>query len=153
MNTPFGLYKWLVMLMGLCNSPAVHQHHVFVALCKLIGKISHIYLDNIIIWLDLLEDHEQNVASVLEALHASTLCCSILKSKLLCTEVDSLGHHISKCGIKADPKKIKCILNWPLPKSSTEVCAFLGLICYITDFLLKLADHTQVLTPLTHTEL
>ena len=42
------------------------------------------------------------------------------------------------------------IVNWPVPKSSTEVWAFLGLVRYIANFLPLLADHTLVLTPLTH---
>jgi hypothetical protein len=59
---------------------------------------------------------------------------------LLSHEVDFLGHHISICGIEPD---------WPVPKSSTEVHAFLGLMCYIADFL-PLLDNTLILTPLTH---
>jgi hypothetical protein len=60
-NTPFGLYEWCVMPMGLQNSPAVHQRHVTAALRKLIGRICHVYLDDIIIWSESLEEHEQNV--------------------------------------------------------------------------------------------
>jgi hypothetical protein len=55
-NTPFGLYKWLVMPMGLQNSPEVHQQYVCSALRSLIGKFCHVYLDDIIIWSNLLED-------------------------------------------------------------------------------------------------
>jgi len=53
---PFGLYEWMVMPMGLCNSPPVHQRRVANALRELIGKICHIYLDDIVIWLKNMND-------------------------------------------------------------------------------------------------
>lgn len=31
-STPFGMYKWCVMPMGLQNAPAIYQHHVNQAL-------------------------------------------------------------------------------------------------------------------------
>lgn len=65
-------------------------------------------------------------------------------------EIDFLGHHISERGIEADPKKVERILNWLTPANSTDVCAFLGLVHYMVDFLLMLAEHTHILTPLTH---
>src|SRR5882762_98438 len=74
-NTPFRLYKWLVMPMGLHNSPAVHQRRVFSALRKHIGKICHVYLDDIIIWSDSVDDHKHNMATVLEALQDACLYC------------------------------------------------------------------------------
>ena len=60
-NTPLGLYEWLVMPMGLKNAPAIHQRHVMAALRSLIGKICHIYLDDIVIWSNLLNEHERNI--------------------------------------------------------------------------------------------
>jgi RNase H-like domain found in reverse transcriptase/Reverse transcriptase (RNA-dependent DNA polymerase) len=149
-NTPFGLYEWLVMPMGLRNSPTMHQCHVTSTLWALIGCICHVYLDDIIIWSDSMQEDEANVCLVLEALRKASLYCSVKKSVLFCQEVDFLGHHISEHGIEADPRKVKHILNWPTPKSATEVRAFLGLVQYIADFLPLLADHTSVLTPLTH---
>jgi Reverse transcriptase (RNA-dependent DNA polymerase)/RNase H-like domain found in reverse transcriptase len=149
-NTPFGLYEWLVMPMGLRNSLAVHQHCVTSVLRDLIGRICHVYLDDIIIWSDSLAEHEERVRLILEALRKACLYCSVKKSTLFCREVNFLGHHISKRGIEADPTKVERILNWPTPKSVTEVRAFLGLVRYITDFLPLLADHMSILTPLTH---
>ena len=48
-----------------------------------------------------------------------------------------------------DLKKADHILAWPQPKSATDVCAFLGLVCYLAVFLPSLADHTGTLTELT----
>jgi hypothetical protein len=149
-NTPFSLYEWLVMPMGLHNSPVVHQWWVFSTLHSLISKICHIYLDNIIIWSNSLEQHEENVHLVLEALQMANLYCSVKKSTLFCREVDFLGHHISEHGIKLDPKKINHIVNWPVPKSATDVRAFLGLVRYVANFLPMLVDYTRILSPLTH---
>ena len=87
-NTPFGLYEWLVMPMGLRNSPAVHQRRVFSTLRSLIGKICHVYLNDIIIWSNSLEQHEENICLVLEALWTANLYCSVKKSTLFCRKVD-----------------------------------------------------------------
>ena len=54
-----------------------------------------LYLDNIIIWLQTVEEHEQNVAKVLDALRAAKLFCNKKKSVLFATEVFFLGHIIS----------------------------------------------------------
>jgi hypothetical protein len=52
-NTPFGLYKWCVMPMGLRNSPAVHQRQVTSTLRSLIGCKGSVapYLYLCILWL------------------------------------------------------------------------------------------------------
>jgi hypothetical protein len=147
--TLFGLWEWVVMPMGLQNSPATHQHQVTMALKDLIGCICHIYLDDIIIWSQTLAEHEHNVSLVLEALHHNHLYCSAKKSNLFSTELNFLGHTISQRGIKADGSKVNCILEWPTPTSAKEVRWFLGLVCYIVAFLPALAEHTTILTPLT----
>ena len=64
-NTPLGLYEWLVMPMGLKNAPSIHQHRVTSALRKYLGKICHIYLDDIVIWSNSIEEHEKNVRLIL----------------------------------------------------------------------------------------
>ena len=148
-NTPLGLYEWLVMPMGLKNAPAIHQRRVTAALRPLIGKFHHIYLDDIVIWSNSLDEHEKNVRAVLEALRVARLYVNRDKTQLFCTEIDFLGHHISACGIEANNKKIDRILNWPEPKSPTEVRGFLGLVRYIAAFLPALADNTGMLTELT----
>ena len=60
-KTPFGLYEWLAMPMGLHNSPPIHQQWMTAALCELLGKICHIYLDDIVIWSNTVEQHTEHI--------------------------------------------------------------------------------------------
>ena len=151
-SMPFGLYEWLVMPMGLKNAPAIHQRRVTKALGALIGKICHIYLDDIIIWSNSIEEHEINISKVLCALQDAHLYCNPDKTSLFCYDINFLGHNISECGIEADTSKTERILNWPTPMTATQVRQFLGLVRYISVFLPKIADHTAMLTELTHKE-
>jgi hypothetical protein len=119
------------------------------ALHHLIGKICHVYLDDIIIWSQMLEEHEKNVQQVLEALRTAQLYCSVKKTSLFNTEIDFLGHHISAQGIDMDNSNIARILDWPRPHKAKHVRSFLGFVRYLADHLPNVTKHTQVLTPLT----
>jgi Reverse transcriptase (RNA-dependent DNA polymerase) len=95
-STPFGLYEWTVMPMGLRNTPSIYQRRVMHTLCRLLGHICHIYLDDIIIWSTDLETQITYSRQVLEALRQAKLYINPLKMKLLCQEVTFFGHWISK---------------------------------------------------------
>ena len=100
--TPFGLWEWVVMPMGCRNTLATHQRRVMMALKEHIGRICHVYLDDIVIWSQSYKEHEVNVSLVLSALRKASLFCSAKKTHLFYTEIDFLGHHISAQGIEAD---------------------------------------------------
>jgi hypothetical protein len=150
--TPLGLYEWTVLPLGGTNGPATHQRRMYQALREHIGVICHIYIDDIIIWSQDIEEHERNIRTVLQALRDNHLVCSSKKTKLFATRLEFLGHIVSSEGIQADPGKVEKLANWPTPKNSTEVRAFLGLLRYIAMFLPALAEHTTVLNRLTTKE-
>ena len=120
-TTPLGLYEWLAMPMGLRNSPAIHQRRVTAALCEYIGKICHIYLDDIVIWSNDVAEHTRHIDLVMKALHKARLYCNPAKCKFYLTEMDFLGHHISIQGIEPNSSKVDRIIQWPTPKSATNV--------------------------------
>ncbi|SGY38977.1 BQ5605_C003g02116 [Microbotryum silenes-dioicae] len=148
-STPWGLYEWTVMPMGLCNAPATHQRRVNEALQGLLGTICFVYLDDITIFADTLEEHEARVRQVLEVLRRAKLYCLPTKTNLATAECSFLGHIINRAGVHADPKKIQCIEDWALPKTVKELRGFLGLVQYLRKFIPGLAEHTATLTPLT----
>jgi len=99
-----------------------------------------------------IEEHEKHVRMVLDCLQKHGLHLNGKKSEFVCTELDFLGHHISSRGIEANTSKVDKILNWLVPKSASDVRAFLGLVQYIAVYLPKLAEFTSVLSPLTTKE-
>ena len=90
--TPFGLYEWIVMPMGLQNVPLIHQCCVTAALWHLIGKICHVYVDDVMIWSKSIVDHKQDICLVLRALHEAGLYLNPRKCQFYCTEINFLGH-------------------------------------------------------------
>ena len=148
-RTLWGLYEWTIMPQGGCNAPATHQCRMTDALREHIGKICHVYLDNIIIWSQTLEEHKRNCKTILEALQEASIYCNEAKSNLFTTELCFLRHIILGVGIKPDPHKTDRIATWPQPMTATNVRGFLGLTRYVAAFLPALAKYTSVLTPLT----
>ena len=151
-STPLGAYEWCVMPMGFRNSPAIQQRRVTEALRKYIGKICHVYLDDIVVWSNSVDEHVANVRKIMEALRAARLYVNEKKTKLFCSEIIFLGHKISCRGVEADSKKVDQILNWPAPKTAKEVRQFLGLVRYLNAFLPRLAMESDVLSKLTTKE-
>ncbi|SGY12017.1 BQ5605_C011g06360 [Microbotryum silenes-dioicae] len=147
--TPWGLFEWTVMPMGLCNAPATHQRRVKEALGDLIGNVCFVYLDDITIFADTLEEHERRVRLVLDALRRADLYVSPKKTELFAAECFFLGHQITREGIKVDPDKVQRIQQWPRPTTVRQLRGFLGLVQYLRKFIDKLADLTAVLVPLT----
>ena len=119
------------------------------ALHKYIGRFCHVYIDDMVIWSDNLEEHCEHINLIMQALWHSHLHLNAKKCQFFVTELDFLGHHISAQGIEPQSSKCDKIMKWPKPCSTTDVWSFLSLVRYITGFLPKLADHTVVLTPLT----
>lgn len=76
----------------------------------------------------------------------SALVLQPKKCQFYICELDFLVHHISKWGIEPNSSKIEKILHCPIPQSTSDVHAFLGLVQYIMDFLPKLVDFTVLLT-------
>lgn len=112
-HTPLGLYEWTVMPQGLRNAPAVHQHRVTQALREYIGCFCYVYVNDIVIWSDLVEQHTVHVRLILEALHKAGLYMNPKKCKFYLPELDFLGHHISQHGVEAQSSKCEAIVDFP----------------------------------------
>ena len=90
--TPFGLNEWMAMPQGLKNVLPIHQCQMNATLHPLIGKICHIYIDDIVVWSNMVAEHIKHIDMVMKVLR---LFCHPKKCALFLMEIDFLGHHIS----------------------------------------------------------
>ncbi len=94
-----------------------------------------VYLDDILIFSDNLEEHIQHVNTVLARLEEHSLCAKISKCKFYPTSIPYLGFVIDGDGIRMDSSKIDSIVNWPTLTSTVEVQSFLGLVNFYRRFI------------------
>ncbi|KAJ2928059.1 hypothetical protein H1R20_g9033, partial [Candolleomyces eurysporus] len=148
-STLWGSFDWLVMPMGLRNAPSIHQRRIARALAPFLGNFVHVYLDDIVVFSDTVEEHVCHLHEILTALREHRLSLNPKKTCLFCNEIHCLGHVISAEGVHPDGQKVDKIKHWPPLKSATKVRRFLGLVRYLAAFLPNLAAHTEVLFRLT----
>ena len=122
-----GLFKLLVMFFRLCNSPATFQTMMDNIFDNLITEgVVVVYLDDILIFTESLEEHRKVTQRVMELLQKHNLFLKPEKSEFKMTEVEYLGVIISQNSIKMDPVKVARVTEWPTPSNRKEVQSFLG---------------------------
>jgi hypothetical protein len=135
-RTNRGLYEPLVIFFGLTNSPATFQTMMNDILRDLIneGKVI-VYLDDILIFTEDLEEHRRLVRRVLQVLQDNRLYLKPEKCDFEKTEIEYLGVIISHNLMKMDPVKIKGVMEWPEPSTVKQVQAFLGFTNFYQRFI------------------
>jgi hypothetical protein len=115
MTIPDGNMVSHVLQQGDCNAPATYQalmNHLFR---EYLGTWMDMYLDDIIIYSDTLQEHVEYVKTVLKILDRENLYLSEKKIQFLCEDVKILGCIVGQDGICMDPEKVDHVLNWKTP--------------------------------------
>jgi hypothetical protein len=148
-NTRYGQYSWLVLPMGLCNSPPVFQSLMNKVLADCIDKTALVYLDDILIYSKTMEEHKQHVRHVLKLLQKEKLVANLKKCEFGKKELTFVGFHISSAGIAPSPEKVKVLKEWPRMKNVQEVRQFVGFAQFYKRFIKNFASIAAPLTDLT----
>lgn len=99
MTTPDGTMVSLVMQQGDCNALATYQalmNHIFA---PYIGVFMDVYLDDIIIYSDTVDEHVQHVKTVIDVLTREKLYLSEKKLHFLQQELKVLGQWITLASV------------------------------------------------------
>jgi hypothetical protein len=124
-----GLFEPLVMYFSLTNSPATFQMMMNKIFQDLImeGVVS-VYLDDILIFTDSLEEHRRITCLVLDHMHKHKLYLWPEKCEFEKTKIEYLGVIISHNKVEMDPMKITGVTDWPTPSNKKEVQSFVGFV-------------------------
>jgi len=139
-RTHQGHYEWLVMPFGLTNAPATFQSLMNQIFQGLLRKSVLVFFHDILIYSPDWPSHLQHLEAVLQVLQKEKLFAKLFKCLFGATEIDYLGHTISKAGIAMEKDKINAIKEWPTSTTLKQLRGFLGLTGYYRRFIKKYAS-------------
>ena len=105
------------MPFGLANAGSVYSRMLDVAMKEVERDFWTSYLDNILTFSTGLGIHFGHLSQVVLVHGAADIKIQPCKSKLFQSEVEYLGHKISKEGVKMIPEYVHKVTNWPVPTS------------------------------------
>jgi hypothetical protein len=105
-----------------------------------------VYLDDIVIFGETLQVHNEKLREVLGRMRKHNLKLQPDKCEFLRKEVTFLGHVMTKDGVKPDEKKVEAVRNFPVPTCTRTLKSFLGLAGYYRRFL---PNFSRIAKPLT----
>ena len=98
--TQFGLFQFNVMPFGLKNAPALFQRMMNHILQEYLDDLVAVYLDDIIIYSKIFEEHIKHITKVLEKLREANLIIKLRKCKFFEVEISFLEHIVRRYGLK-----------------------------------------------------
>ena len=116
-TTPWGTFMYVKMLFGLMNAGATFQRAMDIAFAKEIHEFLFIYLDDIIVFSKIDNEHLDHLRQVFIKCRKYGISLNPKKSLFGLEEGKLLGHIISKEGIRIDPARIEAILNIIPPRN------------------------------------
>uniref|UniRef100_A0A0K0FCB6 Retrotransposon-like protein 1 (inferred by orthology to a human protein) n=1 Tax=Strongyloides venezuelensis TaxID=75913 RepID=A0A0K0FCB6_STRVS len=140
--------QFKVLPFGLSLAPGLFNSIIFNILEPLMKKYPnsiYLYIDDILIATESIEENIIILKNVFELLQTNDLKININKSKWIQSSVDFLGMTLTENGLQANTDKIKKILNFPLPQSKKELQSFLGLANYLRQFCYKFSQSSKSL--------
>ena len=149
-RTNRGLFEPLVMFFGLTNSPATFQTMMNEIFIDLIDRgVVIVYIDDILIFTETLEEHREVTKEVLALLQKYNLYLNAKKCEFEKLKVEYLGLIISQGKIEMDPVKIEGVASWPEPTCVKDVQSFIGFVNFYRRFIEGFAETARPLHKLT----
>ena len=148
----YGHFEFTVMPFGFTNAPMTFidlMHRVFQAY---LDQFVVVFVDDIMIYSKLEEEHEDHLRIVLQALREHKLYAKFSKCEFWLTEVRFLGHVVSASSVLVDLKKVEAVMSYERPKSVFEIRSFLGLAGYYGRFIKDFSRLAALTTKLTWKE-
>lgn len=144
---PMGFFEFNRMPQGITNAPSTFQRLMEKCMGDIHLKEVLVYLDDLIVYSETLEQHETRLLHVLNRLKEYGLKLSPEKCMFFQTSVRYLGHIVSQNGVETDPEKVAALKTWPSPKNLKELRSFLGFAGYYRRFI---KDFSKIVKPLTN---
>ena len=154
--TPWGRKRWLKLPFGVSVAPELYQRKQHELLAGLKG-IEPIADDILVVGCgdteeEAVQDHDANLIALMERCREVKLRLSIKKLQFRVREVRFHGHVLSAEGLKADPEKVRAVLDMPNPTDAKGVQRCVGFVNYLSRFMPRLSEVCEPLRRLLDKE-
>ena len=109
------------MSFGLINAPTHFIYLMNSVFMPELDKFVVVFIDDILVYSENAEDHEEHLRVVLTRLREHKLYAKFSKCEFWLKKVPFLGHVLYKNGISVDPSKVQEVMDWKAPTSVHEV--------------------------------
>lgn len=139
-TTERGQFQMKRLPMGLKISPSAFSRAMTVAMSGLNYSRCFLYLDDLIVFGNNLQNHNQNLIKILEKLRKVQFKLNPNKCQFLKKEILYLDHIISADAILQDPEKIRAVNEFPVPKHAAKCKRFVAFANYYRRYIKNFAD-------------
>lgn len=128
------------------NAPGIFQRAIDDVLRGQIGKSCYVYVDDVIIFSENMQNHVHHIAWVLDKLYSANIRVSREKSHFFKEKVEYLGFVVSRGGITTNPNEVEALSKFQQPTNLFQVRSFLGVASYYRCFIKNFASIAKPLT-------
>ncbi|XP_071902705.1 uncharacterized protein [Coffea arabica] len=137
--TEEGTYCYVTMPFGLKNAGATYQRLVNKLFKNQISRNLEVYVDDMLVKSRTQEQFISDLREIFEVLRSSRMRLNPKKCTFGVRSGKFLGYMISKEGVRANPDKIKAIMDMAPPRNIKEVQRLTGRMAALNRFLSKSA--------------
>jgi len=136
------------MPFGLVNAAATFQAMMNKILREFLDYGVVVYLDDIVIYSVIKEEHIELVKKVLAKLEEHWLAVLVTKLVFHVELVEFLGYIVGCDRVTMSERKVESVMNWRAPQSVKEVQIFIGFAYFYRQFI---KDFSKICTQITET--
>ena len=141
--TPFGTFEFLRMPFGLKNAGQTFQRMMDEILSDL--DYIFVYMDDVLVASRSMEEHTEHFRELFRRLADHDLVLSPGKCQFGKTQIEFLGHTVTKEGVLPLPTKVAAVSKYPAPSTQDELRRFLGMVNFYNRFMPNVA---KIMKPL-----
>lgn len=138
-----GMYRFTRLMFGVNCAPEIFQREMM----RILKDVSNVivFIDDILIFADTLEELRATVTKVLKILKQNNLTLNTTKCDFDKTRLKFLGHELDAEGFHIDEEKIQSVRRFREPSTLSELRSFLGLASFLSPYL---EDFARLSSPL-----
>lgn len=143
------LYQFTRLPMGIKTAVAIFQRTMDEVLQRAgLPHCACVFVDDVIVHSQTMEEHLQHLEAVLRALHEVGLRLHPSKSVFATDRVEYLGHMVTPSGLEPVAAKVAAMSQLPVPRSKEDIRRALGLLSYYRCYIPRFSSIAQPMNEL-----